>query len=238
MDRIDAMKVFVTAVDEGSLAGAARPLKRSPTAVSRALSFLEARLGVELLHRTTRTLKLSEAGERYAAACRRVLTDLNEADMLASGERSSPCGVLTISAPPVNGEEMLRPIIDEFLDLYPDVSAKILLLDRLVNLADEGVDIALRIGHLRDSSLVTTRLGGDVRRVVVGSPRYLAKHPPSKNRQIWLSTTSSRSAILVSMLGVSSRRKARPFPEPFSSYRGAPSTVCAPPRRRPYPVAV
>ena len=88
MDRIDAMKVFVTAVDEGSLAGAARRLKRSPTAVSRALSFLEARLGVELLHRTTRTLKLSEAGERYAAACRRVLTDLNEADMLASGERS------------------------------------------------------------------------------------------------------------------------------------------------------
>ena len=115
MDRIDAMKVFVTAVDEGSLAGAARRLKRSPTAVSRALSFLEARLGVELLHRTTRTLKLSEAGERYAAACRRVLTDLNEADMLASGERSSPRGVLTISAPPVNGEETLRPIIDEFL---------------------------------------------------------------------------------------------------------------------------
>ena len=87
MDRIDAMKVFVTAVDEGSLAGAARRLKRSPTAVSRALSFLEGRLGVELLHRTTRTLKLSDAGERYAAACRRVLTDLNEADMLASGER-------------------------------------------------------------------------------------------------------------------------------------------------------
>ena len=180
MDRIDAMKVFVTAVDEGSLAGAARRLKRSPTAVSRALSFLEARLGVELLHRTTRTLKLSDAGERYAAACRRALTDLNEAEMLASGERSSPRGVLTISAPPVNGEETLRPIIDEFLKRYPDVSVTILLLDRLVNLVDEGVDIAIRIGHLPDSSLVTTRLGGDVRRVVVGSPGYLAKHPPIK----------------------------------------------------------
>jgi DNA-binding transcriptional LysR family regulator len=96
MDRIDAMKVFVTAVDEGSLAGAARRLKRSPTAVSRALTFLEARLGVELLHRTTRTLKLSEIGERYAAACRRLLTDLNEADLLASGERSSPRGVLIV----------------------------------------------------------------------------------------------------------------------------------------------
>jgi DNA-binding transcriptional LysR family regulator len=180
VDRIDAMKVFVAAVDEGSLAGAARRLKRSPTAVSRALTFLEAHLGVELLHRTTRALKLSEAGERYAASCRRVLTDLDEADMLASGERSSPRGVLTISAPPVNGEETLRPIIDEFLDLYPDVSVKILLLDRLVNLVDEGVDIALRIGHLPDSSLITTRLGGDVRRVVVGSPAYLAKHPPIK----------------------------------------------------------
>jgi DNA-binding transcriptional LysR family regulator len=180
MDRIDAMKIFVTAVDEGSLVGAARRLKRSPTAVSRALTFLETRLGVELLHRTTRTIKLSETGERYAAACRRLLTELNEADMLASGERLSPQGVLTISAPPVNGEEMLRPILDEFLDRYPDVSANLLLLDRLVNLVDEGVDIALRIGHLPDSALVATRLGGDVRRVVVGSPQYLAKHPPIK----------------------------------------------------------
>jgi DNA-binding transcriptional LysR family regulator len=180
MDRIDAMKIFVTAVDEGSLVGAARRLKRSPTGVSRALSFLETRLGVELLHRTTRALKLSEAGERYAAACRRLLTELNEADVLASGERLSPRGVLTISAPPVNGEEMLRPITDEFLDRHPDVSVNLLLLDRLVNLVDEGVDIALRIGHLPDSSLVATRLGGDVRRVVVGSPAYLAKHPPIK----------------------------------------------------------
>jgi DNA-binding transcriptional LysR family regulator len=180
MDRIDAMKIFVTAVDEGSLVGAARRLKRSPTGVSRAVSFLETRLGIELLHRTTRTLKLSEAGERYAAACRRLLTELNEADMLASGERLSPHGVLTISAPPVNGEEMLRPITDEFLDRFPDVSVNLLLLDRLVNLVDEGVDIALRIGHLPDSSLIATRLGGDVRRVVVGSPQYLAKHPPIK----------------------------------------------------------
>ena len=180
MDRIDAMKIFVTAVDEGSLVGAARRLKRSPTGVSRALSFLETRLGVELLHRTTRALKLSEAGERYAAACRRLLTELNEADVLASGERLSPRGVLTISAPPVNGEEMLRPITDEFLDRHPDVSVNLLLLDRLVNLVDEGVDIALRIGHLPDSSLLATRLGGDVRRVVVGSPQYLAKHPPIK----------------------------------------------------------
>jgi DNA-binding transcriptional LysR family regulator len=178
MDRIDAMKVFVAALDEGSLAGAARRLKRSTTAVSRALSFLEARVGVELLHRTTRTLKLSEASERYAAACRRMLIDLEEADMLAGGERSTPRGVLTVSAGPISGEEVLWPILDDFLDLHPTVSAKLLLLGRPVNLVDEGVDIALRIGHLPDSSHVATRVGAEIRRVVVASPHYLAKHLP------------------------------------------------------------
>jgi DNA-binding transcriptional LysR family regulator len=177
MDRIDAMKVFIAAIDEGSLAGAARQLKRSPTAVSRALSFLEAHVGMELLHRTTRSLKLSEAGQRYAAACRRVLVDLEEADMLVGGERAAPRGMLTISSPPVFGEEVLRPILDAFLDLYPAVSARLLMLDRFVNLVEEGVDLALRIGHLQDSSHVSTRLGGDVRRVVVASPRYLAENP-------------------------------------------------------------
>ena len=177
MDRIDAMKVFVAALDEGSLAGASRRLRRSPTAVSRALAFLEAHVGVELLHRTTRSLRLSEAGERYAAACRRVLIELEEADMLAADERSAPRGILTISAPPISGEEVLRPIVDDFLDLHPAVSVRLLLLDRPVNLIDEGVDIALRVAHLPDSSLIAVRLGGDVRRVVVASPRYLADHP-------------------------------------------------------------
>jgi DNA-binding transcriptional LysR family regulator len=177
MDRIDAMRVFVTAINEGSLAGAARLLKRSPTAVSRALNFLEAHVGAELVHRTTRRLKLSEAGERYAIACRRVLTDLEEADMLAGGEQAAPRGMVTISAPPVLGEDVLMPIVDEFLAAHPDVSARLLMLDRLVNLVDEGVDLALRIGQLSDSSLVATRLGGDIRRVVVASPAYLAGHP-------------------------------------------------------------
>jgi DNA-binding transcriptional LysR family regulator len=178
MDRIDAMKVFVAALDEGSLAGAGRRLKRSPTAVSRALAFLEAHVGVELLHRTTRTIKLSEAGARYAVACRRVLVELEEAELLAAGERSAPRGVLTISAPPIFGEEVLRPIVDDFLGLHPPVSVRLLLLDRAVNLVDEGVDIALRVGDLPDSALVATRVGGAVvRRVVVGAPRYLAAHP-------------------------------------------------------------
>ena len=178
MDRIDAMKVFVAILDEGSLAGAARLLRRSPAAVGRAIAFLEAHVGVELLHRTTRSIRLSEAGERYAVACRRILTELEEADIVAVGEKSAPRGLLTFSAPPIGGEDVLRPIVDDFLDAYPHVSARMLLLDRPVNLVEEGVDIALRVAQLPDSSLIATKVGSDVRRVVVGSPDYLADHPP------------------------------------------------------------
>jgi DNA-binding transcriptional LysR family regulator len=177
MDRIDAMKVFVAALDEGSLAAAGRRLGRSPAAVSRAIAFLEAHVGVELLHRTTRTMKLSEAGTHYAAACRRVLVDLEEAELSVAGERTAPRGTVTISAPPISGEEILRPIVDAYLEAYPAVSVNLVLLDRAANLVEEGIDIALRLGELPDSSMVAVRIGGDVKRVVVASPRYLARHP-------------------------------------------------------------
>jgi DNA-binding transcriptional LysR family regulator len=177
MDRIEAMRVFVAALDEGSLAGAGRRLGRSPAAVSRAIAFLEHHVGAELLHRTTRSLKLSEAGERYASACRRILIDLEEADMSALGERSAPRGTLTLTAPPISGEEILRPIVAAFLDAYPAVSVNLVLLDRGANLVEEGIDVALRIGELPDSAMVAVRVGGDVKRVVVASPRYLAAHP-------------------------------------------------------------
>ncbi|WP_395675258.1 LysR family transcriptional regulator [Inquilinus sp.] len=176
MDRIDAMRVFVSALDAGSLAGAGRRLGRSPAAVSRAIAFLETHVGVQLLHRTTRSIRLSEAGERYAAACRRVLTDLEEADMLAAGERAAPRGLLTLTAPLISGEDVLRPILDAFLDAHPAVSARLLLLDRPVSLVDEGIDAALRIAHLPDSTLVAVRIG-EVRRVVAAAASYLAQHP-------------------------------------------------------------
>ena len=176
IDRIDAMKVYVVALEEGSLAGAGRRLGRSPAAVSRAIAFLEAHVGAELLHRTTRSIRLSEAGERYAAACRRVLAELDEADNVAGGERAAPRGTLTLSAPVISGEMVLRPILDAFLDAYPTVSARLMLVDRAVNLIDEGVDAALRIGELADSSMVATRIG-EVRRVVVAAPRYLKQNP-------------------------------------------------------------
>jgi DNA-binding transcriptional LysR family regulator len=176
MDRIDAMKVFVAALDEGSLAGAGRKLGKSPAAVSRAIAFLEAHVGAELLHRTTRSIKLSEAGERYAVACRRILTDLEEADIIAAGERSAPRGLLTITAPVAAGETILRPMVDDFMDQYPAVNVRLYFLDRPANLIDEGIDVALRFAHLADSTLIAVRVG-EVRRVVVASPRYLAQNP-------------------------------------------------------------
>ncbi|RDS81959.1 LysR family transcriptional regulator [Dyella psychrodurans] len=176
MDRIDAMKVFVAALDEGSLAGASRRTGRSAAAVSRAIAFLEAHVGVPLLHRTTRSIKLSEAGERYATACRKMLTDLEEADRQAAGEKSVPRGTLTITATVFSGVEVLRPIVDAFMEQYPTVNVRLYLLERAVNLIDEGMDLALRISHLADSTLIAHRIG-EVRRVIVASPRYLATHP-------------------------------------------------------------
>ncbi len=177
MDRIEAMRVFVAALDEGSLAGAGRRLGRSPAAVSRAVAFLENHVGAELLHRTTRSLRLSEAGERYAAACRRVLVDLEEADLAVLGERSAPRGILTLTAPPISGEEILRPVVDAYLDAYPGVAVNLLLLDRHANLMEEGIDVALRVGQLPDSSMTAVRVGGDVKRVIAAAPRYLDRHP-------------------------------------------------------------
>ncbi|MGX1790853.1 LysR family transcriptional regulator [Bosea sp. NPDC055332] len=177
MDRIDAMKVFIAALDEGSLAGAGRLLGRSPAAVSRAVAFLEQQAGAPLLHRTTRSIRLSEIGEHYAIACRRVLADLQELDAVGAGEQAAPRGTLTITAPPISGEEILRPIIDTFVEAYPAVTVNLVLLVRLANLVEEGIDIALRIAELPDSAMTAVHIGGGVKPVIVASPRYLAQHP-------------------------------------------------------------
>src|SRR4051812_10911886 len=145
MDRLESMQVFIAAVDDGSLAAAGRRLGRSAAAVSRAIAFLEQGAGTELLHRTTRSIRLSEAGERYAAACRRILAELEGPDMSAEGERAAPHGTLTITAPPIGGEEILVPIVTAYLETFPAVNVNLVLLDRHVNLVEEGVDIALRV---------------------------------------------------------------------------------------------
>jgi DNA-binding transcriptional LysR family regulator len=175
MDRIDAMKAFVAVLDEGSFIGAGRKIGRSHVTVSRAIACLEGHAGAELLHRTTRSIKLSEAGERYAVVCRRILADLAEADEIAAGERSAPRGAVTLTAP-VDTGELIQPIIDAFVAAYPAVSVRLYLLDRQVRLIDEGIDIALRIARVADSTLIAIRLG-EVRTVLVAAPRYLAQHP-------------------------------------------------------------
>jgi DNA-binding transcriptional LysR family regulator len=177
MDRIDAMSAFVGAADEGSLVGASRRLGRSPAAVTRAIAALERMVGTRLLHRTTRSVRLTEAGERYIASCRRILADLQEAELMAAGERTSPRGVLNVTAPLLFGRLYVRPVLDAFLDAYPAVQARLLLLDRVVNLIDEGMDAAVRIGHLPDSGLIAVRTG-EVRRVVCASPAYLRRRKP------------------------------------------------------------
>lgn len=175
MDQLESMRVFVAVADAQSFAGAARLLKCSPAAVTRAVAALEAHLGARLLHRTTRSLRMSEAGERYVADCRRLLGQLNEADAVASGAHVEPQGYLTVTAPVLFGRIHIAPLMLDFLKAHPRVQAKAFFVDRVVHLIDEGMDVALRIAHLPDSSLSAIKVG-TVRRVVVASPDYLAQH--------------------------------------------------------------
>jgi DNA-binding transcriptional LysR family regulator len=175
MDRLDALEAFVVTVDRGSLSSAARALRRSAASVTRAVASLEDHLGVELLRRTTRSLKLTEAGERYLTVARRVLADLADAERAAASGIDAPHGVLTVTAPAMFGSLHVRPVVDAYLSAYPDVRVRLLFLDRVVNLVDEGVDVAIRIAHLPDSALVGKPVGA-VRRVACASPDYLARH--------------------------------------------------------------
>jgi len=175
MDRLDALRAFVLALDHGSLSAAAKALRRSPASITRAVDALEQRVGTSLLRRTTRSLKLTDAGEQYLAVARRVLADLDEAERTTSLVSREPRGLLTVTAPIAFGSLHVRPLVDEFLITHDDVTARLLLLDRVSNLIDEGIDAAVRIGHLPDSALVATAVGS-VRRLVVASPRYLERH--------------------------------------------------------------
>jgi DNA-binding transcriptional LysR family regulator len=174
IDRLDSMRVLLTALNEGSLARAGQRLGRSPAAVTRAIAALEHHVGTALLIRTTRKLQLTEAGERYAAVCRQVLAQLDEADLSAAGEKTPPRGVLTITAPVMFGKMLLGPIVGAFLRAHPHVQVRYLLLDRLTNLVDEGIDVGLRIATLPDSSLVALKIG-EVHKVLCASPAYLAQ---------------------------------------------------------------
>ncbi len=175
MDKHHLISVFVAVVDANGFAGAARKLKMSPPVVTRAINELEETLGVRLLMRTTRVVRVTEAGARYADDCRRILAELAEADESASGHHGTPQGRITITAPGWFGAKFITPIVTEYLDLFPKVCATCLFLDRMVNMIEEGVDVAVRIADLPDSSLQAIPVGR-MRMVTCASPAYLARH--------------------------------------------------------------
>ena len=172
MDRLHLIKVFVAVVDAQGLSGAARKLRLSPPAVTRAINELEANLGVRLLTRTTRVVRVTEAGERYADNCRRILAELVEADKEAAGGHGLARGHLTVTAPVVFGAMHVMPIVTEFLQRCPEVTASCWFFDRVVNMLEEGIDVGVRIGDLPDSSMQAIRVGS-MRVVVCAAPNYL-----------------------------------------------------------------
>jgi DNA-binding transcriptional LysR family regulator len=174
MDRLDAMSAFVAVADLNGFAPAARRLKISPSAVTRLVASLEQRLGISLLHRTTRSMALTDAGRRYLERSRRILAEVAEAEGSARAEQLVPSGRLVVTAPAAFGRRHVGPLVTAYLRQYPDVSCELILSDRFVNLVEEGIDLAVRIGDLDDSSLVARR-GGTMRRVVVASPLYLRR---------------------------------------------------------------
>lgn len=175
MDRFHSIQVFIKVADSQGFAAAARELNMSPPAVTRAISALEDHLGTRLFVRTTRSVRLTEGGQRFLEDGRRILLDLEEAEEAAIGTHAAPRGELRVTAPALFGRMFVTPILGEFLDRYPQVSATTLYLDRIVNLMDEGLDIAIRIGNLPDSSLIAVRCG-TVRMVTFASPDYIEKH--------------------------------------------------------------
>jgi len=175
MDRLQLMTVFVAVAEEQSFAGGARRLNMSPPAVTRAIAALEDRLGIKLLTRTTRYVRVTDAGQRYLEDARRLINEVDEADEAAAGINAEPRGQLTVTAPVLFGKLFVLPGIVDYLQRYPDMEISAVFLDRIVNLLEEGFDVGIRIGELPDSSMKAIRVGS-IRRVVCASPAYLAKH--------------------------------------------------------------
>ena len=172
MDRIDAMQAFVAVADLEGFAPAARKLGLSPSAITRLIAALEERLGARLLQRTTRQVTLTDAGSRYLERARRILADVEEAEDAVESERTRPEGRLVISAPFGFGRLHVSPVVTAYLKRYPDVGVDLRRSDRRINLVEDGVDLAVRLGHLPDSTLVARHVG-QMRRIVVASAGYL-----------------------------------------------------------------
>lgn len=174
MDRFIEMQVFVAVAETEGFAAGARKLGVSPPVATRAISDLEDRLGVKLLTRTTRYVRVTDAGKRYLDDCKRILNEITEADDAAAGINGEPSGHIAITAPVVLGRMFVQPGVIEYLYRYPKMDVSALYLDRVVNLLEEGLDVGIRVGELADSSMRAVRVGS-VRRVLCASPDYIAK---------------------------------------------------------------
>ncbi|MDH4440963.1 MAG: LysR family transcriptional regulator [Rhizobium sp.] len=195
MDRWQAMRIFAKVAETESFAEAARHMHMSAPAVTRAVAALEDLIGARLFVRTTRSVKMTEAGNRYFDDCRRILADIAEAEAAAGGSYATPTGTLAITASALFGQMYVLPIVTEFLNTYPAMHARMLFIDRPVNIVEEGMDVAVRVGHLRDSGFAAIRVGA-VRHVICGSPQYLETHgvpavpADLKNHRIAASTSA------------------------------------------------
>ncbi|MAM59610.1 MAG: LysR family transcriptional regulator [Salinicola sp.] len=173
MDRLQALNVFVAVAEAESFARGARATGLSAPSATRAINTLEIALGARLFTRSTRRVRLTDVGRTYLVEVREILAHLQAADDMASGAANTPVGQLRITCPQEFGRIHVAPLLTEFLDAYPRVRADVLMVDRIVNLVEEGFDIAVRIGHLPSSELSAVRIG-QVRRVICGSPDYFA----------------------------------------------------------------
>ncbi|MBI3716180.1 MAG: LysR family transcriptional regulator [Betaproteobacteria bacterium] len=194
MDQLESMRVFAAVAREGGFSAAGRSLGMPLPTVSRKVAELEEQLGAKLLLRSTRNVTLTDSGKTYFAACRRILDDLRDADEEVSGEYRSPKGELAITAPVGFGRQHLQPVVHDFLAAYPDIDVNLVMVDRIVDLLEDKIDCAVRIGQLPDSALVAKPLG-TIQMMVVGSPQYLAKagvpaHPRELTQHQCISWTS------------------------------------------------
>src|SRR6478672_7015719 len=175
MDRLEAMSIIVAVTETGSFSAASRRLKKPVATVSRKVAELEARLKAQLFQRTSRRMTLTDAGRAYIDACRRIIEQVDDAEREVSGEYRLPKGEMAVTAPWGLGHTHLLPLAVEFLEAYPEISLRLMLTDRVINMTEEEVDIAIRVGSLPDSSMMATRIGS-IRIVVCASPSYLQEH--------------------------------------------------------------
>lgn len=194
MDQLHLMKVYVAVAEAEGFAPAARRLKLSPPAVTRAIATLEAQLKVRLLNRTTRHVRMTEAGERYLADSRRILWDVQTANDAAAGINATPKGHLSVTAPVLFGRMFVLPGIVEYLNQFPETKVDALFYDRVVNMMEEGIDVGVRIGELSDSSMQALRVGA-IRMVLCASPEYLKNSGvPQSPRELIQHTLLASSA--------------------------------------------